>query len=127
MTIIETTSTSAQAYIYQLLANASIEALPLQLLKKPEILDPMPSARVFVPYLPGSDFDDTIAATRSIAEFGRQAVPHLPALAFKSKDELFSWLGQIRNTGTDHLLLIAGDAAAPMVLSPTHWISSKPG
>ena len=127
MRIVETTSTSAQAHICQLLTNTSIEALPWQSLKKPEIIDPMPSARVFIPYLPSSDLDDTIAAIRGIAEFHRQAVPHLPALAFKSKDELFSWLGQIRNTGTDHLLLIAGDAAAPMVLSPTHWISSKPG
>ena len=127
MTIIETTSTSAQAYIYQLLANASIEALPLQLLKKPEIIDPMSSARVFVPHLPGSDFDDTIAATRGIAEFGRQAVPHLPARAFNNKDELSNWLSQIRDTGTNHLLLISGDTSPPRVLLPTHWVSSKPG
>ena len=113
MTIIETTSTSAQAYIYQLLANASIEALPSQLLKKLEIIDLMPSARVFIPYLPGSDFNDTIAATRCIAEFGRQAVPHLPARAFNNKDELSRWLSQIRDTGTNHLLLIAGDTSPP--------------
>ena len=113
MTIAETTSTSTQAHIYQLMANVSIEVLPSQLPKKPEIVEPMQSVRVFIPYLPGSDLDDTIVTTRGIAEFHRQAVPHLPTRAFKSKDELSSWLSQIRNTGTDHLLLIAGDAVAP--------------
>ena len=112
MAIVETTS-SAQGYIYELLANASVEALPAQLLKKPEMIDPMPLAKVFIPYLPGSDLNATIDATRTISEYGRLSVPHLPSRAFTSRNELSGWLSQIRDTGTDHLLLIAGDASDP--------------
>ena len=113
MTIVETSSRSAQANICHLLANASFEALPSQLLKRPETIDPMPPTMVFIPYLPGSNLRDTIAATRSVVEFGRQAVPHLPARCFKNKRELSSWLSQIRDTGTSQLLLIAGDSLTP--------------
>lgn len=113
MTIVETGPATAQAYIYDLLAGASIEALPSQLLKKPEMIDPMTMARVFIPYLAGSDLGDTVQATRGLAGYGRLAVPHLPARAFTSREELSGWLSQIRDTGTDHLLLIAGDASDP--------------
>jgi len=113
MTIVEAPYISAQAYVCRLLAKASFEALPSLLLKRPEIIDTIPLARVFVPYLPGSNLRDTITATRGITDFGRSAVPHLPARAFKSKRELSSWLSEIRDTGTSQLLLIAGDSPIP--------------
>ena len=113
MTTIETSGISPQDYIYELLANASFEVLPTQLLQEPGIIDQMASARVFIPHLPGSDLSNTVAATQSVARLGRRAVPHLPARSFKHKEELSSWLRQIRETGTTHLLLVAGDYSSP--------------
>ena len=110
MTTIETLRTSPQEYIYELLVDASIEALPSQLINDSAIIDQIPSANVFIPHLPGSNLDNTIAATKSVAGLGRKAVPHLPARSFKNKEELSSWLSQIRETDTTRLLVIAGDS-----------------
>ena len=113
MTTIETSETSTQAYICELLVNASFEVLPNQLVNEPAVIDQMPSACVFIPHLPDSDLGNSIIATQSVAGFGRQAVPHLPARSFKHKEELSSWLGRIRETGTRQLLLVAGDYNSP--------------
>ena len=114
MTIIESGPKAPRNYIHDLLSNASIEALPAQVIKTPEIIQTLPSAPVFVPYLPGSDLNSTIIATRNLVSMGRKAVPHLPARSFQSRDHLSDWIAAIRSTDTKHLLLIAGDTQFPL-------------
>ena len=114
MTIIESDPKARRNYIRKLLSNASIEALPAQVITTPEIVQPLPSAPVFVPFLPGSDLDSTIIATRNLVSMGREVVPHLPARSFQSRDHLSDWLAAIRSTDTKHLLLIAGDTQFPL-------------
>ncbi len=98
-----------QARTEELLSHVSFEALPSKILKDKDILRQLPHASIYIPYLPGANLADTVAAATHLQTNNRQAVPHLPARTFTGETELDEWLGQLRETGVDHILLIAGD------------------
>lgn len=96
---------------------ASVEVMPSQVVAGLPIdrLLP-PETRVYVPFLPDSDFRESIAAARLLREQGMQPVPHVPARAIRSPTELDEWLHGLTEAGVRSILLIAGDrdvAAGP--------------
>ncbi|MDK9558362.1 methylenetetrahydrofolate reductase [Marinobacter sp. M216] len=93
-----------------LVRSASIEATPRQIFAAEDLPQLLPAGTpVYVPFLPGGQFDDTLAACRRLLEQGMQAVPHLPARMMESQGQLDDWLAQLQESGVDRLLLIAGD------------------
>lgn len=89
---------------------ASIEVTPLQIHRGAPLRRMLPvGSRVYVPFLPGADFYDSVAACRQIIAEGMHPVPHLAARAVRSVSELDDWLSALTETGGDSLLLIAGD------------------
>jgi len=97
-----------------LLADFSIEATPGQVAKSTAFTaDLAPGSEVYVPFLPGAPFQETVDAVRTLAEAGMRPVPHLPARAIPGRDALRQRLDDLRGAGADTLLLIAGDLAEP--------------
>jgi len=99
----------------RLLADASIEIAPRQIAEgvpAPGARDPI--GEVFVPFLPGADFDQALDACRDLSLRGFTPVPHLPARAVPDNDTLARFLDGLAAHDVTRLLLIAGDAPRPV-------------
>ncbi|WP_025819684.1 methylenetetrahydrofolate reductase [Shewanella marina] len=97
-----------------LIETASIEATPTQIAKfttRPQWLNP--ATKVYVPFLPNSNFEHTIQACKTLSSWGMEAVPHLPARAIPSITVLHQWCEAIVTNNINQLLLIAGDIKSP--------------
>lgn len=93
---------------------ASVEVLPGQL-PSPEVLGGhLPrGTSVYLPYPPKGWWPETIGACEQVLAAGMKPVPHLPARSVRSAGELDDWLAAAVETGTDSLMLVAGDRATP--------------
>lgn len=65
--------------------------------------------RVFVTFIPGGDYRDTVNVAIAVQKAGFRAVPHLAARSLKSNAELADFVSRVGGAGVDHLLLIGGD------------------
>lgn len=101
---------------------ASIEATPRQVLAAENLAGLRPAGgAVYVPFLPGADFADSLAACQRLQAAGLTPVPHLPARAIASRDQARDWLAALAETGVNRLMLIAGDrttASGPFADTP---------
>lgn len=69
--------------------------------------------RVFVTFIPGGDYRDTVNVAIAVQKAGFRAVPHLAARSLKNQGELDDFVGRITGeAGIDHMLLIGGDPPA---------------
>lgn len=102
------------AVLRELARASTLEATPGQILGSHAWAASLPDGMaVYVPFLPNAEFDDTLAACRRLCEAGMRPVPHVPARAVRSVAQLHDWLSRLTESGTDRLLLIAGDSARP--------------
>lgn len=105
---------TASTQLASLIANASFEATATQIAKNDDLASILaPKTHVYVPYLPGTDIADTIAAAPKLMAQGFRPVPHIPARTLKSVAELDDTLGKLASYGVDTVLLIAGDTTPP--------------
>ncbi|MBW4935073.1 methylenetetrahydrofolate reductase [Marinobacter sp. F4206] len=103
----------ADQCLQALVASASIEATPRQILMTEDLPQLLPAGTpVYVPFLPNGNFADTLAACRRLLALGMHAVPHVPARMAESQGQLDDWLAQLQESGVNRLLLIAGDRDA---------------
>ncbi|WP_156168237.1 methylenetetrahydrofolate reductase [Grimontia sp. AD028] len=94
----------------ELVYHASLEATPRQvsaLENRPEWLPE--GIRVYVPFLPSSNFEDAFETCKTLLIWGVVPVPHLPARAVPSEEKLREWLLALKVLGVKQLLLISGD------------------
>lgn len=104
----------SQRALSELAAHFSIEATPRTVLTKPAHLAGLPKGtQVYVPFLPGARFEETIRVCRALEAAGFAPVPHLAARAVPSREALEAWVRGLASEGVDALLLIAGDLDAP--------------
>ncbi len=68
-----------------------------------------PGTRVFVTFVPGSDYSDTVNVAIAVQKAGFRAVPHLAVRSLTSRTELTDFVSRVGAAGIDHLLLIGGD------------------
>ena len=100
--------------VRDLVADFSIEATPKHIADRGGLAGLLPlGTSVYVPFLPGADFADTVEACATLRRDGLHPVPHLAARAVASRAELADWLERLSAAGADALLLIAGDLAKP--------------
>ncbi|MDE0350725.1 MAG: methylenetetrahydrofolate reductase, partial [Gammaproteobacteria bacterium] len=96
---------------------ASVELSPRQLRSTGSPGDHLPQgAQVYIPFVPGAKWSDTVAACRRLRTDGLSPVPHLPARWLASAEQLDDWLAELAGAGVRELLLVAGDrrrAAGP--------------
>lgn len=104
----------AGSTVRDLVADFSIEATPKHIADRGGLAGILPAGtHVYVPFLPGADFADTVEACATLRRDGFRPVPHLAARAVAGRDELGDWLERLSAAGADALLLIAGDLVKP--------------
>lgn len=110
----DTVPVTLAGWMARLLEGASIEITPRQIADGvPPAGESDPVGEVFVPFLPGADFDETLDACARLSLRGFTSVPHLPARAVRDHDTLARFLDGLAARDVDRLLLIAGDAPRP--------------
>jgi methylenetetrahydrofolate reductase (NADPH) len=102
--------------IVDLMAGFSAETTPGTAAKTPDYRALLrPGATVYVTFLPGSDFADTIAVAKRLAAEGFAPVPHLAARSIPDKATLEDWLRQLRDAVDLRQALVIGGAVTKPV------------
>lgn len=103
--------------VRDLKADASIEVTPGRVTDGPGLAALLPAGTsVYLPFLPGARFRDTVRACRRLLADGFVPVPHVAPRAAKSRNQMREWLAGLEDAGVRQLMLIAGDrkrAAGP--------------
>lgn len=101
--------------IVELVSGFSIEVTPGIGEQITTYRDHLPAGtRVYVTWLPGSEFSRTLAAAAKLRRQGMVPVPHLAARDIRDERQLESHLVALRDdAGVEDVLLIAGGLAAP--------------
>ena len=73
-----------------------------------------PGTRIYVTFLPGSDFADTLAVTQRILDEGFVPIPHLAARSLPSADFFEDSVAKLADRGVEHVLCIAGGVKEPL-------------
>jgi len=98
----------------ELLRGYSIEVNPSQskvVDAAPDRLDP--ATEVFLPWIPGADPMDAVAAAGKLRRAGLVPVPHIGARHIESADQLEQFARRLAGAGVDRVLIIGGDRAKP--------------
>ena len=102
--------------IADLLAGFTVETTPGSAAKIPDFREHLrPGTVVYITFLPGSDFADTIAVSKRLKSEGFLPVPHLAARSIPSPEFLEENLKQLTaEAGLEQVLLIGGAVEQPM-------------
>lgn len=102
--------------IRDFMSNATIEVTPGQAAKVEDFRDDLePGTTVFVTFLPGSDFADTIATVKKLRDQAMRPVPHLAARSIPSAAFLEESLKRLQGeSAVDEALLIGGGVDRPV-------------
>ncbi len=93
---------------------ASVELSPRQLRSIGAPGDHLPHGTpVYIPFVPGAKWGDTVAACRRLRSAELSPVPHLPARWLASATQLDDWLAGLAGADVRELLLVAGDRRPP--------------
>ena len=98
----------------ELARGASVELSPRQVEAAGDLTDHLPLGTcIYVPFIPGASWQDTIRACERIQARGMLPIPHLPARAVSGPGELDEWLSELTGAGVRELMLVAGDRKRP--------------
>jgi len=102
--------------VMDFLADFSAETTPFSAAKIDDFRQVLrPDTTVFITFLPGSDFDDTISVAARLREEGFNPVPHLAARSIPDKAFLEEGLRKLRDRADiDEVLVIAGAVDQPL-------------
>ena len=102
--------------VTQLIGAATMEVSPRSAAKVEMFSDFLPAGRrVYVAHLDGSSVDDMVSISRRLTDAGYRAMPHIPARAIASDEELQALLSRYADeAGVREALVIAGNAAHPI-------------
>lgn len=105
-----------KAKVESLHADVSVELTPREAQESSgHLAQILPAAtKVFITYLPSSDLERTVAATRAITRAGLQPVPHIAARSIPSLDALDAMIGQLTESGASQVLVIGGSLSTPV-------------
>ncbi|GAB4292202.1 MAG: methylenetetrahydrofolate reductase [Roseovarius sp.] len=74
-----------------------------------------PGTTVFITFLPGTDYLDTVATARRLRAEGFSPVPHVPARSMRDRAMLEDYLARVTGeAGVEHVLVIAGALERPL-------------
>lgn len=99
------------AAITRLMSRFTIETTPKGATRIARFGDHLPAgSQVYVTSLPGSDFNETLATCKRLADEGMQAVPHFAARSIASKDVLRGYLDRATSEAGVKAVLALGGA-----------------
>lgn len=107
--------TTLREQIVEFMTGFTIETTPGSAAKIADFREPLrPGTTVYVTFLPGSDFADTVAVSKRLRAEGMIPVPHIAARSIPSKTFLEENLKRLVNeAGVDHVLCIGGAVTTP--------------
>lgn len=73
-----------------------------------------PGTSVYIAYTPDSSLEDVVRVAVKAQALGLTAFPHIVARRLPNERELREALGELREGGVEHLLLVAGDMERPV-------------
>lgn len=74
-----------------------------------------PGTVVYITFLPGSDYNDTVATAKRLRNEGFEPAPHFAARSMTSRAMLEDYLARVTGeAGVDHVLAIAGAVNSPL-------------
>lgn len=100
--------------VRRLMERFSVEVTPKEMTRLPRLAELLPiGTAVYITFLPGAPWADTVeAARRAIAE-GMLPVPHLAARAIPDAHAVRDMLKALTDIGVDELMLVAGSHSEP--------------
>ena len=109
------TNDGAKQQVAAFMAGFTAETTPGSAAKTPDYREHLrPGAVVYITFLPGSDFDDTIAVAKRLAGEGFRPVPHFAARSIRDAalldDKLARLAGEV---GLEQVLVIGGAVDTP--------------
>jgi methylenetetrahydrofolate reductase (NADPH) len=98
------------------MTNFSIEVTPRELTSVGTIADHLqPGTRVYITWLNGTNYRDTVRASKSLRDQGMLPVPHLAARAIQDETHLDTILCALRDdAGVKDILVIGGSLKRPV-------------
>jgi len=102
--------------ITSLMSGFTVETTPTSAAKMADFREVLrPGATVYITFLPGSDYNDTIATAKRLRDEGFDPAPHFAARSIESKAQLGDYLARATGeAGIDHILTIAGALKEPL-------------
>ena len=106
----------AKARIVELIRGFTTETTPGAAAKIPDYRKHLaPGSTVYVTFLPGADFADTVSVSIRLRGEGFEPVPHLAARSLPGKRHLDEQLARlVGDAGVNHVLAIGGATAQPV-------------
>lgn len=116
MTRTAITTDAAKQQIIDFMTGFTVETTPGSAAKIPDYREHLrPGTVVYITFLPGSDFDDTIAVAKRLKSEGFLPVPHIAARSIPSEtfldDKLVRLTGEV---GLEQVLVIGGAVDKPV-------------
>ena len=102
--------------ITRFMAGFTLETTPGSAAKVPDFREHVrPGTTIYITFLPGSDFNDTIAVATRLRKEGFNPVPHFSARSIENKSALERSLKRVvEEAGVTQALLVAGAVSAPI-------------
>ncbi len=99
----------------QLIRQASVETTPAGALKIGDFRTHLPEqTRIYITFLPGSDFADTVQTAITLKQQNMIPIPHIAARSLASKQMLEQALQQLQAIDISEALLIGGAVPKPL-------------
>ena len=107
---------SEKSYIQSFLTGFTAETTPGSAAKIPDFREHLrPGTVVYITFLPGSDFNDTVIVAKRLRNEGFIPVPHFAARSIPDKTSLGNYLSMVSGeAGVDWVLCIAGAVDKPV-------------
>jgi len=108
-----TNDVSEQDSIISFMSDFTVETTPASAAKTADFRDILrPGATVYITYLPGSDFSDTVAVARRLRKEGFEPAPHFAARSISSRPDLEDYISRVvGEAGVDRVLTVGGAVA----------------
>jgi methylenetetrahydrofolate reductase (NADPH) len=108
-------SLEAQSII-DLMSGFTVETTPASAAKVADFRTMLrPGTTVYITFLPGSDYNDTVATAKRLRDEGFKPAPHFAARSIESAAMFEDYLARVAGeAGVDHVLAIAGALEEPL-------------
>jgi len=102
--------------IIDLMSGFTVETTPASAAKVADFRAMLrPGTTVYITFLPGSDYNDTVATAKRLRNEGFEPAPHFAARSIESVAMFEDYLARVvGEAGVDHVLAIAGALEAPL-------------
>lgn len=102
--------------IQNLMSGFTVETTPVSASKLSDFREVLRAGTtVYITFLPGSDYRDTVATAKRLREEGFEPAPHFAARSIQSKEQFEDFLARAKGEAdVDHVLTIAGALKDPL-------------